>query len=83
MLFKECGSLNIAARHNNRSTSFPGPENDNDAKWLVISLVHDIRGTTWTSFFLSRLSEPQIPPTNDLKEQQTSITKEQLATIDV
>ncbi len=60
-------------RHNMSSISFTGPENENDARWFAISFLHDIKGKTRTSCFLSRLSEPQIPPTIDLNKQQASI----------
>ena len=66
--------LKIAARHNIRSASFMGPVNEYDERWFLISFEHALSGTTWTSFFLSLLSKPQIPPVIILNEHQTSIT---------
>ena len=74
MVANESGVWNIAARHNISSTSFSGPENENNAKCLAISFAQDVSGTTWISRLRSRLSKPQFPPTIDLKEQQSSIS---------
>ena len=73
MSFTSCGILNIAARDKIKSTSFSGPENANDPKCFAISLEQQTSGMTVTSF-LSRLSEPHIPPIIVLNEQQTSIS---------
>ena len=74
MLSRLAGILKIAARHNIRSTSFMGPVNEYDERWFSISFEQALSGTTWISFFLSLLSEPQIPLFIVLNEQQTSIT---------
>ena len=73
MLSRLAGILKIAARHNIRSTSFMGPVNEYDERWFSISFEQPLSGTIWISFFLSLLSEPQIPPVIVLNEHQTSI----------
>ena len=75
MSFTPTGILNIAARDKIKSISFPGPENANDLKCFVLSLVEETNGMTVTSCFSSRLSGPHIPPTIVLNEQQTSISQ--------
>ena len=67
--------LNIAARDKIKSISLFAPENANELKCFVISLVQETNGITVTSCFSSRLSEPHIPPTIVLNEQQTSISQ--------
>jgi hypothetical protein len=41
MLSKEFGILKIAARHNIRSISFCGPENEKDARWFAIYMMSE------------------------------------------
>ena len=65
--------LNLAARHNIRSTSSSGPVNLYWDLCLSMSLSHDSSGTILASRFRSLASQPQTPPTRDLKEQQPSI----------
>lgn len=73
------GWVNKAARLRIRSTSSFGPEKPRLAVWFDISLEQASKGIICVSFFLSRVSNPQIPPTRDLKEQHTSIFKQRHA----
>ena len=43
MVFKDSSFWKIAARHNMRSISFSGPENENKVRCFAISFLHDDR----------------------------------------